>query len=174
MTDHVVHEMNEGHEQVAGAQQPARTTPRDGDAIKGLVPIDIATIEATAMTAAITTADQTGDMTPVWTLVEHLQSPNLSRDHVLAIALFTLSMNAAKSRDHGAERRFLQTMREHCTRRAIDNAVIGVVLSTGGKQGWLDATAYDDLAERVARLRDGHPARVLFAVIERRQRPRNH
>ncbi|MPZ79686.1 MAG: hypothetical protein GEV28_04525 [Actinophytocola sp.] len=143
--------------------------------MSGLVPITFETINAQEMIAAIEQAERTGDMGPVWTLVEHLvaQSPGLTRDHVLAVVLFKHAMDAAESGEDVAERTFLQTMREHCSRKAIDQAVLGTLLGSAAKQGWLGATAYDELAERINRLPAGHQARAMFALIHRRREPGN-
>jgi hypothetical protein len=137
----------------------------------GLVPIDVATIDAAAMTAAIAAAERSGDMSPVWTLVGDLlaKAPGLPRDHVLAVVLFTFAMDAAESGDTATKRTCLQTMREHCSRKAIDQAVIAGLLGKAGRQGWLFATAYDELATRIERLPENHPARALFVLIERRR-----
>lgn len=139
--------------------------------MNALAPIDVATIDHATMAAAIATADRSGDMNPVWTIVEDLATTSsaLPRDHVLAVVLFTLAMDAAETGHDALRRTFLQTMREHCTRRAIDQAVLAGLLGKGGRQGWLHAAAYDELALRIDRLPNNHPARLLLVVIERRE-----
>lgn len=140
----------------------------------GFAPIDVATIDAASMAAAIADAERSGDMNPVWTLVGDLTaaSPGLPRDQVLAVVLFTLAMDAAESGRDALSRTFTQTMREHCTRSAINHAVLAGLLGNAARQGWLHAPAYDDLAARINRLPQNHLARALFVLIERRPEPR--
>ena len=139
-----------------------------------LVPVDIAAIGAAEMRAAIAQSEHTKDMTAVWDLLQPVvaDTARLSAGHVLALVLFTLAMGAAKNGDESGRHVFLQTMRENCSRPAIDSAVLSTLLRTAADQnGWLDPAAYDDLAVRITRLPETHKARLLFATIQRHPRP---
>jgi hypothetical protein len=153
--------------------------------MRDLVPISVAGLDAREMAAAIEEAERTGDMSPVWTIIKTLltespgwaRQPRLPRDHLLALALFTLSMDAGHAADEASQTLFLRTMREHCSRKAINSAVTGSLLGTAARQGgWLDGPVYDDLAARISQLPDDHPARAMFAMVQRRPatRPTGH
>ena len=133
-----------------------------------VVAIDLDTFSASAMRAAIAASDQAGDMAPVWTLLaaqlEH--TPHMHAETVLAMVLFTLSMDAARLGHAADEKLFLQTLRENCARTASENAVRSVLLNDAIRQGWwLDTAPYRALAAHIAPLPDGHQARLLFAMI---------
>jgi hypothetical protein len=133
--------------------------------------VDIASTDGNEMIAAIAKAERDNDLASVWQLLRPLleQSPQLPRDHLLALVLFSLSMAAAEAHQTRARTVFLQTMREHCSRRAINRAVLSTLLSLGARQGWLSEEAYDDLTARIDELPAGHPARLHLVTIERRK-----
>lgn len=131
-----------------------------------VVPIDVDSIDRPAMLTAIAQANAARDLAPVWQLVQPLlDGVRLPREHVLAMVLFQLSMDAADAGDHLQEATLLQQMRESCSRAAIDNAIRNALLGIGARQGWLDVQPYQQLAEQINRLPENHPARLLFATI---------
>jgi hypothetical protein len=140
--------------------------------MSGVVPLDVERIDLPTMLTAIAQADAARDMTPVWRLIQPLiEESRLPRQHVLAMVLFRLSMNAADTADHRAEAILLQRMRENCSTAAIESAVLSGLLNLGSRQGWLASDPYQQLADRINQLPDGHPARLLFATISRGRRP---
>ncbi len=145
-----------------------------GDVVTGpvVVAIDLDTVSAPAMRAAIAESDQTGDLIAVWKLLEPQleQAPHLHPVTVLAMALFTLSMDAARHRNYADEHLFLQTMRENCDSKPRQDAIRSVLLNDAIRQGWwLDEAPYTALAALIAPLSDSHQARLLFAMVRRRE-----
>ena len=133
--------------------------------------MDLDTFCASAMRAAITESDQAGHLMAVWTLLapQLEQAPDMHPETVFAMALFKLSMDAAQLGHDADEALFLQTMRENCGRRASQDAVRSVLLNDAIRQGWsLDNAPYKALAASIAQLPDSHQARLLFAMVRRR------
>ncbi len=139
-----------------------------------LVAIDLEEITRSQMRAAIAKAEQSRDLGPVWELLtpQLAQTPPTQQEHVLAMVLFKLSMEAAAVGHHADKQLFMRTMRENCSFEAIDRAVISNLLRQAALQGgWLAAPAYDDLLQRVERSPDGPLLRILSVTVRRGQPP---
>lgn len=134
------------------------------------LPITFETIRGRDLARAIEGAERTGDMGPVWKIVDHVAAESgLSQDTMLAIVLFKLAVDAGEAGDIATRDRYLQDIARWCSRDAVENATLGGMLGSARKQGWLPGPVYDQLADRVEQLPADHLAHELFAGIERRE-----